>query len=176
MPNLLLTGAPGVGKSTAIQGTLALLSSPAEGFWTGEIREGGKRLGFRLTTLSGEETILAHRDLRGGPRVGAYGVDLETLERVGVAALRRALSAKSALIVIDEIGKMEMKSAAFREVIFDCLDSPRRVLGVLGKGVPEGEKIRRRPDVFFLEVTAQNRDELPKALSAWAEFQPNAAG
>lgn len=167
-PNLLLTGLPGVGKSTVIQKTLSLLSCPAEGFYTAEIREGGRRLGFRLTTLKGEETVLAHREFRGGPRVGAYGVDVEALERVGVAALRHALSGDCPLIVIDEIGKMEMKSKAFRDIVFQCLDSPRRVLGVIGKGVPEEEKIRRRADVFFLEVTTQNRDSLPKVLSAWA--------
>ena len=174
--NLLLTGPPGVGKSTVIQKTLSLLSSPAEGFLTAEIREGKRRLGFRLTTLSGEKTILAHRDLRDGPRVGPYGVDVESLERVGVSALRRALSGEFSLIVIDEIGKMEMKSAAFREVVFQCLESPRRVLGVIGKGVVEGEKIRGRADVLCLEVTSQNRDGLPKALSAWAGFQPREAG
>jgi nucleoside-triphosphatase len=166
--NLLLTGPPGVGKSTVIQKTLSLLSLRAEGFFTAEIREGGRRLGFRLTTLSGEEATLAHRDLREGPRVGPYGVDVRALERVGVAALRRALSGDFSLIVIDEIGKMEMKSRAFRDIVLQCLDSPRRVLGVIGKGAPEEEKIRRRPDVLCLEVTPKNRDSLPKVLSVWA--------
>ncbi len=170
-PNLLLTGTSGVGKSTVIQRTLSLLSSPAEGFFSTEILEGKRHLGFRIITPSGEEAILAHREFQGGPRLGPYGVDLEALERVGIAALRRALSDKNSLIVLDEIGKMEMKSEIFGEVVFECLEDPRRLLGVMGKGIAEEEKIRRRSDVLCLEVTVQNRDELPKMLSAWADLK-----
>jgi energy-coupling factor transporter ATP-binding protein EcfA2 len=90
---LLLTGRPGVGKTTLIKTIAKALEARAGGFYTEEIRGPGGRKGFRLVTLDGQEAIMAHKDLRevGRPRVGRYGVDVQVIERVGVAALLRAI-------------------------------------------------------------------------------------
>ncbi|MGB3904128.1 MAG: nucleoside-triphosphatase, partial [Anaerolineae bacterium] len=110
---ILLTGRPGVGKTTVIKKALDRLEGRAGGFYTAEIRESGRRQGFKIVTLDGQEGILSHVDIRGQPRVSRYGVNLGDLEEVGVAALRRAI-AEADLIVVDEIGKMELFSEAFR--------------------------------------------------------------
>ena len=85
---LLLTGRPGVGKTTLVKAVVEALGERAGGFYTEEIRGPGGRKGFRLVTLDGQEAVMAHVNLRGKgrPQVGRYGADVEAIERVGVAA------------------------------------------------------------------------------------------
>ena len=160
MKNLLLTGQPGVGKTTLIQRALERSGVRAHGFYTAEIRKGGQRTGFAIRSLDGEEGTLASVDRRGGPRVGRYGVNLADLERVGVSAILRALE-EGTLAVIDEIGKMELFSGAFRDAVWRALESPCPVLGTITKSPdPFAQKVKARPDVKLVHVTRANRDEL----------------
>jgi nucleoside-triphosphatase len=161
----LLTGRPGVGKTTCLRRTLDRVGRPAGGFFTEEVRRGGTRVGFALRTLAGEHGILADTRRPGAPRVGKYGVDLETLERIGVPAIREAARA-GRLVVIDEIGKMEMASAAFRQAVEDALASPALVLGtILAAPHPWADRIKAMPSVTLLVVTPANRDALPGDLA-----------
>jgi len=87
----LLTGRPGTGKTRLIKEAIAGVGNKAGGFYTEEIRSsGGVRLGFRLVTLDGQSAILAHVNIQSRYRVGKYGVDIESLDRVGIPALQRA--------------------------------------------------------------------------------------
>jgi nucleoside-triphosphatase len=136
------------------------------GFFTGEIREHGQRVGFTLVTLDGQRAVLAHRGRRGGPRVGKYGVDVEALDRIGVPAIRQALD-RRARVVIDEIGKMEMTSPAFCRVVEQALAAPVVVLGtILRAPHPWADQIKRHPGVELIEVTPANREALPDRLAA----------
>src|SRR5579885_397610 len=84
---LVLTGRPGVGKTTLIRRLADALGSRAGGFYTEEIRQGGRRVGFRLVTLDGEQAVLAHVGWRDRPhRVGRYGVDIAVVDRKGSGA------------------------------------------------------------------------------------------
>ncbi len=162
----LLTGRPGVGKTTCLRTALAALAAPAGGFLTEEIREGGTRVGFRLVTLDGRRATLAHVARTGPPRVGKYGVNLGALERLGVAAIRAAIRA-GRLVVVDEIGKMEMASPAFREAVEEALQGPAPVLGtILAAPHPWADRIKREPTVRLFEVTLANRASLPDELAA----------
>lgn len=162
---VLLTGRPGVGKTTCLRRTLALLDVPAEGFFTEEIRESGARMGFALVTLGGERAILAHVARGSAPRVGKYGVNLEALDRVGVPAIRRALR-QGRLVVIDEIGKMELAAPAFREVVGEALRAGVPMLGTILSGPhPWADAIKSNPLVHLVEVTAANRESLPRELA-----------
>ncbi len=157
---ILLTGNPGTGKTTAIRQIVARLGGEAGGFYTEETRAGGVRQGFRLVTLDGREGILAHVNLQGRPRIGKYGVDRATLEAVGVGSIRAAV-ARGALVVIDEIGPMELLSEAFQAAVLAALDSRSPVLGTIVKRPhPFADRIKARPDVTVLELTRQNRDDL----------------
>lgn len=163
--NILLTGRPGVGKTTLIKKALRKLSLNAGGFHTGEIRKGGVRMGFELVTLSGRRGILAHKDIRSPHRVGKYGVNLKDLNELGVAELWRAIQEEE-LVVIDEIGKMELFSDKFKEAVIAALDSEKPVLGtIMQKSSPFVDSIKRRPDVEVIKVTEKNREELVKIIA-----------
>ena len=176
----LLTGRPGVGKTTVVQAVVAKAKGPVGGFCTQEIREAGRRTGFRLITVGSgeaEEGLLARVGLPSRYRVGRYGVKLDDLERVGVRAILRAVEEpETALVVIDEIGKMELFSLAFRDAVEAALASPKPVLATIMAGrQPWVEALKLRPDVFVTEVTPQNREALPDRIVRWlrAATQPS---
>lgn len=162
----LLTGRPGVGKTTCLRRTLVLAGRPAGGFVTEEEREGGARVGFVLVTLDGRRATLARVGRHGPPRVGRYGVDVAALEAVGVPAIRAAVRAGH-LVVIDEIGKMELCSADFQAAVEEALAAPVVVLGtILRAPHPWADRVKARPGVEVIEVTLANREALPGQLAA----------
>jgi len=165
----LLTGKPGTGKTSLIKQAIAGLGDKAGGFYTEEIRRGGIREGFRLVTLDGQEAILAHINIHSPHRVGKYGVDIDSLDRAGVSALNRAAE-EGDLIVVDEIGRMELFSAAFREAVWQIITSGTKVLGtIMFKANPWADRIKRQPQVNVVEVTRANRHQVLEELLVWLE-------
>jgi nucleoside-triphosphatase len=161
---ILLAGRPGVGKTTIIKGVVDILGGEAGGFYTEEIRQRGRRLGFKIITLEGEEGVLAHVDIKGAPRVSKYGVNLKDLEGVGVAALRRAIE-KRRYVVIDEIGKMELYSQEFRRAVVEALGSEKVVLGTVMAGPHLWvDTLKARPQVTVLTVTEGNREGMARQI------------
>ena len=119
--NLLFTGAPGCGKSTLIERIIKGLDRPACGFFTREIRERKRRVGFSITTLDGRSGILAREGLGGPHRVSRYGVCIEDIEQIAVPSM--ATEREGEIVVVDEIGKMECMSELFRNTLIAILDS-----------------------------------------------------
>lgn len=165
----LLTGGPGVGKTTIIKQALARASVRAGGFFTEEIRTGGVRQGFRIVTLDGRSTILSHIDINSPYRVSKYGVDIEGLDSVGVAALWDAIR-ECELVVIDEIGKMELFSPFFREAVLEAVNSGKRVLGtIMLASHPWADEIKHHPSVATISVTKMNRPQVLDQVLRWLE-------
>jgi nucleoside-triphosphatase len=164
--NLLLTGPPGVGKTTAIRRTLGLLPEVTlGGFVTAAIEERGRRTGFSIRDLRGPVGLLASMDLPSGPKVSRYRVNVPDIERVGVPALLSALE-EADLVVCDEIGRMELFCPAFCQAILRCLDAVKPVFGTLqARHNAFLDAIRARPDVGIVTVTLANRDTLPERLA-----------
>ena len=166
---LLLTGRPGVGKTTIVRSVVDRLGARAGGFYTEEIREAGRRIGFRLVALDGPTGVLAGLNIPSPCRVGRYRVFLPDLERVGVGSLWRAIQHPDvSVVVIDEIGKMELFSPAFRDAVLAGLDSPKTVVGTITMGRSSWvDTVKSRPEVTLREVTLANRGALPALILGW---------
>ena len=170
---LLLTGRPGIGKTTVIKAVAETLGERAGGFYTEEIRGPGGRKGFGLTTLDGQKAVMAHVNLRrqGRPRVGRYGVDVSAIEQVGVTALRRATKA-GRIIVVDEIGKMELFCGPFKEAVLQAVNGPCTVVATaMAKPNPWVDSLKAMPNVTLWEVTAGNRDHMAERVVQWLNTQ-----
>ena len=165
----LLTGRPGTGKTSLIKQAVAGMEGKAGGFYTEEIRSQGVRQGFRLVTLYRQSVVLAHVDIHSPYRVSKYGVDIDGLDRVGVSALRRAAD-DSDLVVVDEIGKMELFSANFREAVLQIINCGKRVLGtIMLNPNPWADALKCRPQVNLVEVTRANYQKVLEELLRWLE-------
>ena len=165
----LLTGRPGIGKTSLIKQAIAGMGSKAGGFYTEEIRSRGVRLGFKLVTLDGQSAILAHIDIHSPYRVSKYGVDIDSLDRIGVSALNQAAK-ECNLVVVDEIGRMELFSANFREAVLRIIDSGKRVLGtIMLNSNPWADTIKLKPQVKVVAITQANYHQVLKDLLEWLE-------
>ena len=162
---VLLTGRPGCGKTTLIKRVVKNLPQRAGGFYTEEIRDRGTRVGFKIVTLDGDEVVFAHVGLKTPEHLGKYRLDLSALEAVGVKAIREAVQAQR-LVVIDEIGPMEIRSPIFRDAVNETLDSELPVLAtIFARSLPFTDAIKSRPDVVLIEVRPDNRERLVSELS-----------
>jgi len=128
-----------------------------------EVREDDARVGFKIVDLgSGREGWLASTKQRFGPQIGKYHVCLEDLESVGAKAILNAVTSAD-LVVIDEVGPMELFSTSFRDAVLKALESEKPVLGTIHHRAahPLVVAIKKRIDTKIIEVTTDNRNELP---------------
>jgi nucleoside-triphosphatase len=160
----LITGKPGVGKTTLVQKIIKRMGSVnMAGFCTSEIRCTGSRLGFELQGLNGGRRTLAHVEIDSQYRVGRYGVDKDGFEEF--LKILDLLNPNVELIVIDEIGKMELFSNRFRNLVRDALNADKQVLATIAlKGNDFIREIKQRLDIHLLEVTHANRNRLLEAI------------
>ncbi len=136
----------------------------AAGFLTREIRERGRRIGFEVEALDGEREVLAHIDLPGPPRVGKYGVDLEAFERVALPAISEP---DAQVVVIDELGKMELASSRFCDAVRGLLEQSLPLLATVhAHRHPFTDDVKRRADVELIRLTRSSRDQLPERLAS----------
>ncbi|XP_072533667.1 cancer-related nucleoside-triphosphatase [Salminus brasiliensis] len=179
--HVFLTGSPGVGKTTLVKKVCEWMVSTnvsVNGFYTVELRELGKRVGFDVVTLTGERGPLSRvgNNAPAGSResrVGQYVVDLPSFENLVLPLFQNMGKSDPSVFIIDEIGKMELFSLAFIHAVRQALDnSTCSILGTIPipKGKPLGlvEEIRARKDVKVFMVTKENRvaiiDEIVVAL------------
>jgi len=168
--NILVTGPPGCGKSTLIIRIAGKLTVRARGFTTAEIRSpDGIRKGFRITTIDGAEGILSHKDLREGPRVGRYRVNLKDLDSIGTTEIEEALDDPlTALIVVDEIARMELSSRNFKGVVTRALDSQKLLLGTIQlRRSPFLDAVREREDTVVVTIERGRLDEAERQVMSF---------
>jgi nucleoside-triphosphatase len=163
----LLTGKPGAGKTTLIKEVAAGLYIKAGGFYTEEIRDDSLRQGFKITALNGQSAILSHISISSPFRVSKYGVDIEALNKVAVAALNEAIE-KNDLIIVDEIGKMELFSLPFREAVQKAIKSGKKMLGtIMLSPDPFADTIKNDPNVKVINLSRANHNQVLSEIKTW---------
>lgn len=161
-----ITGLPGAGKTQALLRVIDMLRTEEltiGGMINEPIVDGRFRIGFTVRDLmTGESEIFAHTTIESKIVVGKLGVDILKLESIGVKAIKNACE-QCDVIVIDEVGKMEVESQTFVDTVKDALDIDKPMILTLHKKSrnPLLQDIRRRDDVRILEVTPTNRNLLP---------------
>jgi len=148
------------------------------GFWTAEIREGGERVGFELELLNGESALLAHVDQREGPAVSKYRVNLPAMELV-LPEIHSAIESsrtREAVLLLDEIGKMELHSEQFRTAVRSALASSLRVVAtVMERPEPFVDALKQRHDIELVSLEPELRNRLPhyiaRTLSLGRDFE-----
>ena len=166
---LLLTGNPGVGKTTVLIKTVDALR--AKGYSVGgmisrEAREDSVRIGFQIIDLTNSKHgWLAHVNQKTGPQVGKYHVNLEDLNAISAEAIVKAVE-KSDVIAIDEIGPMELFSQKFKQAVKQALESQKLILAIVHFKAkdPLITQAKQRQDAEIFTVTLANRDNLPEEL------------
>jgi len=168
---ILLTGRPGIGKTTVLLRIVDELKKRnllVDGFVSREFREHGRRVGFKIISLSdGREGWLAHVRQPTGPRIGKYKVCIEDLESIGVDAIFRAIDMAD-VVVIDEIGPMELLSRRFRRAVHEAFNSRKVILGTIHYRIRSSfiSEFRDKMDIAVIEVTMENRDDLPLRIAS----------
>lgn len=164
MPKILLEGRPGAGKTTLAREVTESLKArglAVAGFVTEEIRDRGRRTGFSIEAFSGARGVLAHVDRAGEPRVGRYGVDVATFERIALGALDHPAD----IVVIDEIGKMELLSDRFRAAVTDIIDREASILATVHVfRHPFTDALKARRDVEVVAVDRSRRAGLAEEI------------
>jgi len=165
MKNILITGLPRVGKTTLITTILEELKKKAIGFVTEEIRENNMRIGFELKTISGQKLLLASkRNTTSRYRVASYGVYLENVDSIIDSLSSRLDEVDYDLIIVDEIGKMELFSSKFKMFVMNCLEK-KKVLGtIMIRDNDFTRQIKRRNDTILLEITVNNREKVKNKI------------
>ncbi|GAA3652358.1 NTPase [Nonomuraea antimicrobica] len=164
-PHVLLTAPPRTGKTTVVRRLAELLRAtglPVCGFVSDELREHGQRTGFTVEDFAGRKAVMAHQSWVSGPRIGRYGVNVPAFERIALPAMQRALTTKGAVVLIDEIGPMEMLSPAFMPRCVALFDSDLPIVATVHQRTHPALKARIEADL--ITVTPHNRDELPETL------------
>lgn len=163
---IFITGKPGIGKTTVIKKVVDLLKDKVIGFWTEEQRDliKNKRVGFKIITTDGDIATLASKTIMFPFRVGSYGVNVKEFENVVIPLLEKAIVQRDKIIVIDEIGKMELISEKFvdlvKKIIFN--GNFNIIATIPSKDVhPLVSSIRRLKDGNLIELTMENRDKIP---------------
>jgi nucleoside-triphosphatase len=166
-PKIGITGAPKVGKTEALIRVIKRLENEFVfgGMITESIERKGERVGFKVVDwITKKEGIFAHVDLDTIYRVGKYRIDLKVLEKIGIPAIQNAIDDEGVdIIIIDEVGKMELESKKFREVVRKALDSDKPLLLTLHKKSRDSllQDIRNMDNVRILEITPVTRNILP---------------
>jgi nucleoside-triphosphatase len=166
---LLLTGNPGIGKTTVLLKIVEALRARGcnvGGMVSREVRSCETRVGFEILDLNGSKRgWLAHVNQQTGPRIGRYRVNLEALENLGVGAILKAVD-NSDVVAIDEIGPMELLSSKFREAVRMITESEKPVVGVVHWKASDTviSELRKREDAELYLVTHENRGYLHEAI------------
>jgi nucleoside-triphosphatase len=164
---VLLTGLPGVGKTTALDAFIRKYGKDSYWILSKELRNAtGERVGFEAVTSDGQRAVFAHKEsIRSEHMIGSYHVDLTTIDGVFVENIRREMAHPGKLLILDEIGRMEMLSEKFVRTIDELFEAGIPVVATIRHGDEWAEKYKTHRNATVIEVTEENRATLPKVIA-----------
>jgi nucleoside-triphosphatase len=172
--NFLITGPPRCGKTTLVSEVSgdSLYRRQIGGFITEEIRLEGERVGFKIVSMPEQiEALLARKNFPSRYHVGKYGVNIKDLETVGCASIKKALHSGK-VVLVDEVGKMEIFSKKFRNIFIQALDSPNKVLATIMERQNEfADSIKRRNDIKLVQLNRKNFAKVFHEVQNWLKNQ-----
>ncbi len=159
---MAVTGPPGIGKSTLVEKAAAASGHRVGGMLAKDKRFKDRRIGFELVDLASGATGMLADESGSGPKLGKYRVHLDELDKIGAKAVEDAINYD--LIVVDEIGPMELSSRRFVLAVEKAMASPKPMIVVLHEwsSHPLAKKIRGTFQVIV--VTRENRDSLVEEI------------
>jgi nucleoside-triphosphatase len=157
MPNnYFISGPPKSGKTTLLRKLVQKMREKGlriGGFLSPDEKSHGRRTGFFVEDIAtGRVEMLAAEDI-DGPKVSKYHVNIKTFESLAVPALEGA--SKYDVIIIDEIGRMEMKSMKFGDLLTQVLESDVPVVAALNRDYIES--YRSWGEVQMLTPSSRSR-------------------
>ena len=158
-----------MGKTTVLARTVSALRGQGVsvgGMFSREVREDSSRVGFEIVDVTSAKVgWLAHVNQQGGPQVGKYHVNLADLDSIGVQAINTAIE-RNDVVVIDEIGPMELFSGKFKETTQKALESSKLVIAVVHQKAQDKlvTDAKSRTDTQVFAVTTQNRETLHESV------------
>jgi nucleoside-triphosphatase len=165
----LLTGAPQSGKTTLIRrlaGALQADGVRVHGITTRELRTRGRRVGFMVEAIDGGSAVMAHVSRADGPQVGRYRVDVPAFEHVAIPALEQTFPGGS-VVVIDEIGQMELYSDRFAQAVLHLFEQDLRLVATVhARPHPVTDSLKSRPGVTVLASAKEVQEELLGRITA----------
>jgi nucleoside-triphosphatase len=160
MVKIFISGPPGSGKTRLALEVLEEMRKRGKsvaGIISPEIKKEGVRWGFKIIDLaSKKEQILASIECKG-PKVGKYHVNVAGIDEI-VSIFEK--SADADVILIDEIGIMELFSKAFVDLIERILRSDKDIIAVVHRNLRK--KYESIGKSFWL--TKSNREEIKKRI------------
>lgn len=164
---IFITAKPGSGKTTAIKEIVSQIGiEKCKGFYTEEIRKNHKRTGFKIKTLDGREGIMASTDSKSELRHGKYGLDIKTFEELCLSSIEIDVD-DNKVIIIDEVGPMEMHSEKFKALLETIIKKPCTVIGtVCYRNFPWVDEFKKSKGIELIELNLENRDDIPGIVLA----------
>ena len=172
---IVISGGPRIGKTTLIKKLAAQITIPKCGFYTEEILENGTRVGFKAVSLdSRREIVLAHVDFRSLHKVGKYKVNIKDFELVVKDTLRAFLAQNKSIVVKYEIGKMEMFSDKFKELILEILRSSEPAIVTIRADWAESWIAKMKDkDCHYFELNLGNFEDIYRQILELISLQKN---
>jgi nucleoside-triphosphatase len=167
MTIIVLTGAPGVGKTTAVMRAARALNDRGlnvGGIVSRELRTNNNmRIGFEFIDLITNDTNVLASITGNGPKVGKYFVNLAGCR---FAAERLDAAAKNCdVIICDEIGPMELKSREFIDSVKNLLDVDKKTIVVVHQRLqhPLTEQFRKKSSLL-ISLDLANREKVNEIM------------
>ena len=166
---ILITGRPGIGKSTVLSEVIRTLSDNTFGIIAHELRDKNEqRVGFRAEMVQPPKTsaLFAHSvDIQSDVQVDIFSVDVNVIDTFVLNALHP--EQEKGVAIIDEIGRMQSFSKPFMKRVQELINHPDYLLvaSIVSDPEPWSLPLKNNLNIILIEVTDTNREQLPELIS-----------